>query len=285
MKTILLPTDFTQSMAQAINWAQLFANQYKATLVLLHIQPIGLTQGVVPGDLGVSTDLTLETDMEAVSQRQLTVLADQLRLEGIDCQTELRRGSVTDMILEAANDHQADLIITGRSHLNNLFERLMGTTATVVARGAHCPVLIVPAESEEEEERPAQLQNIVFTTPLEFDQQTSFEQVVSIAHEFGASLRVLHVRAENQPNIADDDEMLGQLQTIYGTDSLPADTVESRTVTGGIEEYLNHHQPDLLVMTTRERDFLSGLLNPSLTGRLVVLLNMPILVFQAKADL
>jgi nucleotide-binding universal stress UspA family protein len=283
MKTILLPTDFTQSMVSALNWAQLFANQYKATLILLHIQPTGISPGLVPGDLGVGIDPTLETDMELASQRQLTALADQLRLAGIDCQTELRRGDLTDAILTTADEFQADLIITGRSRINNLFERIIGTTATDIARGANCPVLIVPADDAED--NSVQLEHIVFTTPLEFDQQPSFEQVVAIANEFGASLRVLHVHAENQPDITDDKEILSQLQAVYGAEALPVDTVESRTVTGGIEEYLIHHHPDLLVMTTRERDFLSGLINPSLTGRLIVLLNRPILVFQVKTDL
>ncbi len=76
-----------------------------------------------------------------------------------------------------------------------------------------------------------------------------------MARSFGATLRVLHVRSENQPNINDDESMLGQLQAVYGPDPLLVDTVEARTVSGGIETYLSANPADLLVMTTRERDF------------------------------
>lgn len=275
----------------ALNWARLFAHQYKAPLVLLHIEPLVVSQTAVPlvGDLGLSpaTSLDMETQLtlDRERQQQLTALAEQLRLEGIDCQTELRNGSITETILSVADEHQVDFIVTGRSHLSNFFDRLAGTAATSVARGAHCPVLIVPVAAEEGAQKPAQLQSIVFTTPLEFDQQDEFSEVVDVASRFGASLRVLHVLAENQPNIADDNDMLSQLQSCYGEQPLPADTVKSRTVTGGIEAYLAGHHPDLLVMTTRERDFLSGLLNPSLTSHLVVRLDVPILVYQIKADL
>lgn len=282
MKTILFSTDFTSSTTDALNWARLFARHYRATLVLVHVQPMAIA--VTAGDLSMGAGAFV--DSPSISPDQLTALADQLRAEGITCQTDLRRGAVNDAILLAAQEHNADLIITGRSHLNNVFERMVGTSATGVARGANCPVLVVPAgDDSESASQQVQLQTIVFTTPLEFDQQQAFGQVVEMARAFGASLRVLHVRAENQPNINDDATMLNQLQAVYGPEPLPVDTVDSRTVSGGIETYLSTHPADLLVMTTRERDFLSGLLNPSLTGRMVVLADRPVLVFRAEASL
>lgn len=286
MKTILFSTDFTDSTTDALNWARLFARQYHATLVLVHVQPMAVPDAAIPviGDLGMGTGG--DVDKLFTSPDQLAVLADQLRAEGITCQTDLRRGAVKDAILLAAHEHNADLIITGRSHLNNVFERMAGTSATGVARGADCPVLVVPVgDDSETDSQPVHLQTIIFTTPLEFDQQQAFGQVVDMARAFGATLRVLHVRAENQPNINDDATMLSQLQTVYGSESLPVDTVDSRTVSGGIETYLSTHPADLLVMTTRERDFLTGLLNPSLTGRMVVLAHGPVLVFRAEVSL
>ncbi|GAB3643031.1 universal stress protein [Spirosoma arcticum] len=283
MQTILFSADFTESTTNALSWAQLFARHYKATLVLVHVQQVALPDATLPvaGELGMGVGVPMDT--ESTSLDQLTTLADQLRAEGLTCQTDLRRGALKDAILSAAQEHNADLIITGRSHLNNFFDRIAGTVATGVARGANCPVLVVPAGESETATQP-QVQTIVFTTPLEFDQQDGFKQALDMARTFGATLRVLHVRAENQPNLTDDDTMIGQLQTVYGSDPLPVDTVDARTVSGGIETYLSDNPADLLVMTTRERDFLSGLLNPSLTGRMVVLANLPVLVFQAEAN-
>lgn len=283
MKTILFPTDFTESTTNALDWARLFTRHYDATLVLLHVEQMAVSDVALPvaGELGMGASAV--PDFPSTSPDQLATLADQLRAEGLTCQTDLRRGAVKDAILSAAHAHNADLIITGRSHLNNFFDRIAGTAATGVARGANCPVLVVPAGDAETAIQPVQLQTIVFTTPLEFDQQDVFSQVVDITRTFGAMLRVLHVRAENQPNINDDETMLSQLQMVYGADALPVDTVDARTVSGGIETYLTNNPADLLVMTTRERDFLSGLLNPSLTSRMVVLANLPVLVFQAEA--
>lgn len=285
MKTILFPTDFSQSTVAALNWARLFARQYNATLVVVHVQQLAIPDTTLPvaGELGMGASASL--DLEPISQDQLTELAHQLQAEGINCQTDLLRGAIKEAILSAANTYNADLIITGRGHLTNFFDRLVGTAATSVARGANCPVLVVPAQETETAGPPAQLQTIVFTTPLEFDQQETFGQVVELADTFGATLQVLRVQAENQPNINADEPLLQQLQEAYGTAPLPVDTVDARTVSGGIESYLTTHPADLLVMTTRERDFLSGLLNPSLTDRMLTHIHIPVLVFHAETVL
>jgi nucleotide-binding universal stress UspA family protein len=285
MNTIVFPTDFSDSTADALNWAKLFARHYNATLLIVHVQQLAMPNTALPvaGELGMGANVGMDVDMQLVSQEQLAALAGQLQAEGINCQTDLRLGTVKEAILSAAHEHNADLIITGRGHLRNFFDRLGGTAATSVAKGANCPVLIVPAS--ESAPQPAQLRTIVFTTPLEFDQEAGFSQTLAIAHAFDATVRVLRIRAENQPNINADEPMLKQLQALYGADPLPVDTVESRTVSGGIDTYLSTNSPDLLVMTTRERDFLSGLLNPSLTDRVVTHTNLPVLVFQEAAPL
>ncbi|GAB3569928.1 universal stress protein [Spirosoma luteolum] len=297
MKTILLPTDFSDSTAHAINWAQGLASAYDATLVLLHVQTYTATGATMPlaGEVGLGLDPAMGAllpgpdlpDLEPALRGQLSALADGFRHDGIDCRIELRWGAVKDVILDVAADHEVDLIITGRSHLGGFFDRLLGTTATGVARGAHCPVLIVPTgdlDELAEIDQESQLQSIVFATPLEFDEDDTFRQVVELAHRFEASLRILHVEAENQPNLVDDAEMLAQLQAVYGAEPLALDTVRASSVSGGIGQYLETHAPSLLVLTTRERDFLSGLLNPSITSRLVGRTNLPLLVYQRKGD-
>ena len=243
--------------------------------------------------MGMPMEMDMPLNTEPVYEDQLLELGQQLQAEGISCRTDLRRGGIDDAILDAAKDHQADLIITGRSYIGNFFDRLAGSVASDIARGAHCPVLIIPSGNSEEatEHTPTlnasaiSLQTIVFSTPLEFNETGVFQQVIELARTFSASLRLLRVVAENQPAVVDDNEMLGPLQTVYGNEPLVVDTVESSTVTGGIDDYLSKSTVDLLVMTTRERGFLAGLLNPSLTNKMVIQSEVPLLVYQAEEAL
>lgn len=149
--------------------------------------------------------------------------------------------------------------------------------------------MVIPAISRpEDQDGPTpdvSLKTIVFSTPLEFDEAEIFEHVTELAQTFGASLRLLRVESENQPNINKDAVVLAPLQAIYGAESLVVDRVESNTVTGGINDYLAVNTVDLLVMATRERGFLTGLLNPSLTGKMILRSDVPLLVYQVKGDL
>ncbi len=283
MKTILFATDFSTASANAAVWAKTLAKQYGADVIALHVQAMPIPDASMPvmGDLGLGT---AAADTEPIHQEQLSKLAETLQTEGVNCRTDLRRGVINDTILAAADEHNADFIVLGRSQMSSFFDRLIGTSASGIARSANCPVLVVPTD-EVGVRHPKKVKTVVFTSSLEFDQDEIFDQVVGLAKAIGASLRVLHIKAENQPNLTDDAEIIAQLQAVYGSEPMPVDTVKSNTVTGGIGDYLEDNEADLLVMTTRERDFLSGLLNPSLTGRMVTLSKIPLLVYQAKGDL
>ena len=301
MKTILFALDFSPASQPAMTWAKLLVRQYQAELILVHVASVPMPNTTLPAvggaglGMGMMMGAAMPLDTQPVFEDQLNELGQQLLAEGIRCRTDLRRGGIDEAILDAAQEYRADLIITGRSHIGNFFDRLAGTVASDIASGAPCPVLIVPSTIDDSDESagPAtdvtqpgvSLRTIVFSTPLEFEETDVFRQVVNLARTVGASVRLLRVMAENQPNIVADSEIFGPLQSVYGTEPLVVDTVEASTVTGGIDDYLSENAVDLLVMTTRERSFLSGLLNPSLTGKMVVRSDVPLLVYQAEGDL
>ena len=285
MKTILFPTDFNTTTA-ALGWARLFASQPGASLLLLHVNQPAAPDTTLPtvGTLGLGTESSLHLD--DFSRDQLMEMADQLRAEGLTVTTDWRIDNVEDGILTAATESGADLIITGRSELNNFFDRLVGSATTGIARNAHCPVLIVPthAVSDQDAEIQAdktqvQLRTIVFASSLQTDEVGVMRQVAELAQTFGASVEVLKIHAENQPTIFDDADSVAGLQREFGADRLQVTKVEARTVSGGLQDFLHEHDTDLLVMTTHERDFFDRLLSPSLTERMVLRAELPLLVF------
>lgn len=274
MKTILFTTDFTQSGSSALDWAKLIARQYNATLTLVHVYSPAIPAAPF-GGMGEGMAITAPIT-EDLSRGHLAELAARLESEGIRVQSDWRVGGVDDEIQRAAQETQADLIVTGRRDLSSFFDRLVGTTATDVAKGASCPVLVVPSGSVA---HSAQLQTIAFATQLEGNDSHAVGAALELARQFGAALELVHVRAENQPDLYDDNESLTELQAEFGEDSFVFHKTSARTVSGGLSDYLDKHPADLLIMTTRERGFLDGLLSPSLTGRMLTQSTTPILVY------
>lgn len=281
MKTILLPTDFTTNTQLAADWAKLFARQYNAKLIVLHVYQPPLPDATIPtlGDIG--TGMMANADLEQIGRENVEKVVDQLRREGFTADSDWRMGNVEDEIVNAANELDADLIVTGRSAMTGFFDRLVGSAATDIARAATCPVLVVPNLTDEQTPAPVQVKHITYATVLEFDESEMMAQAQAVAQAFEADMHLVNVDADNQLNINDDKELLANLQE-QADAPLPIDTVKSRTVTKGLREYLEEHPTDLLVMTTRDNGFLANLINPSQTERMLNRTTVPVLVLHRQ---
>lgn len=79
--------------------------------------------------------------------REITDAQDHLdsiakQIEGLE--THVLDGDPRRAISEEARREHADLIVIGKRGRNRIQEFLLGSTAEEIARGAHCPVLLVP---------------------------------------------------------------------------------------------------------------------------------------------
>lgn len=287
MKNILVPTDFTGTSELALAWAKFLSRQYRnegleTTLVLTHVTQPYIPDTTLPtGEVGAG--ILAAQEMEDVGELNLQEIADQLEREGFKTRIETRFGSIDGEIVEVADELKPDLIVMGRSNIDSFFDWLAGSSAADVAMTAHCPVLVVPT-LEHGNSHPVRLQNIAYATQLEFDENHILRPVVALARAFQSNLRLVKIRALNQPNVYDDRQFLEQIESEFGRARFAEDTVNADNVAEGLTKYIQSHDVDLLVMATRERDFLSKLLNPSLTKRMVLSSDVPVLVYHAEEN-
>ncbi|GAB3898401.1 universal stress protein [Larkinella knui] len=285
MKNILVPTDFTGTSDLALAWAKFIAKQYihdglETTLVLAHVTQPYIPDTTLPtGEVGAG--ILAAQEMEDVGELNLHEMAEQLEREGFTTRIETRFGSIDGEIVEVADELKPDLIVMGRSHIDTFFDWLAGSSAADVAMTAHCPVLVVPT-LEHGQSHPVRLQNIAYATQLEFDENHILRPVVNLVRTFNSNLRLVKIKALNQPNVYDDRQYLDQIESEFGRERFVEDTVNADNVTEGLTKYIKTNQIDLLIMATRERDFLSKLLNPSLTKRMVLSSDVPVLVYHAE---
>lgn len=287
MKNILVPTDFTGTSELALAWAKFLAKRYlqdglETTITLAHVTQPYIPDSTLPtGEVGVG--MMAVQEMEDVGELNLKEIADQLERDGFRTRIESRFGSIDSEIVEVADELKPDLIVMGRSHIDSFFDWLAGSSAADVAMTAHCPVLVVPT-LDHGRSNPVQLQNIAYATQLEFDENHLLRPVTNMARAFQATLRLVKIKALNQPNVHEDRQYLTQIESEFGRERFVEDTVDADNVIEGLTNYIRSHQVDLLVMATRERDFLSKLLNPSLTKRMVLNADVPVLVYHAEEN-
>ena len=136
-RRILCATDFSPAAKNAIPYALSLAEKYDASLAFLHVNDWSSTEPPVQ-----AKPRTYEFVHE-----QLGLSAQGAAIES-RCQVFVEYGPSSDLILEAATDREADLIVMGRPAVNSIKARiashLPGSTAYDVIAQAPCPVLTVP---------------------------------------------------------------------------------------------------------------------------------------------
>lgn len=142
MRTVLVPTDFSEDANLAIRTAQrvLGAARNAAKLVLLHAYhlPVEFTAlGTVP------VTPKLFADAAEQARKRLEDLAEPLRRQGWRVETLAREGYPPAVIEAEATALSADLIAMGTHGRTGLRHLLLGSTAERVIQHAPCPVLTV----------------------------------------------------------------------------------------------------------------------------------------------
>lgn len=146
LKKILVPVDFSEFAAKAVKYAARFAEQFGATLVVVHvIEPVRSPESVL-----------IPPEMEEVNRGRLqlarSALAEFVRKQvpaGLHTETLTRLGHPVEHITSAARDFDADLIVIATHGHTGLKHLLLGSVAERVVRLAPCPVLTVRERERE----------------------------------------------------------------------------------------------------------------------------------------
>lgn len=188
MKNILFPTDFSSETRPVLDWVRVFARQFEATVIILHVFEPQVRDTTLPTFSDPGVGLSASGSVEELSQRRLTELVDQLTAEGLVARSDWRTGDVENEIMSAVKTYQADLIITMPTTGSSFFDRLSGSAALDLARDATCPVLVVPEPGEDTVTRPAQVQTIVYVMQPDSTQAQASAQTAGLTDAFGATL-------------------------------------------------------------------------------------------------
>ena len=88
---------------------------------------------------------TETVDLREVAESVLKRAARVALSKGVDVETHAREGQPADVIIEVANQKQADLIVVGSRGLTGIQRYLMGSVSSKVSEHAPCSVMIVRA--------------------------------------------------------------------------------------------------------------------------------------------
>jgi len=142
IRTILHPTDFSESSRHAMTYAIALAEEFRAKLCILHV--IEEISSALYFDMLQAPPLTqLMVDIEKRAREALNeILPAELRGK-VPAEYIIRKGVPFVEILRCADQVKADMIVLGTHGRTGLKHALFGSVAEKVVRKAACPVLSV----------------------------------------------------------------------------------------------------------------------------------------------
>ena len=153
IRSILLPTDFSECGNYALRYAASIARTFKASIICVNvIEPIVPTVGYS----GMTEPLPIADiteQLEDSAERELPKLAECDECAGLSVEELVVHGEAAAEIVRVAKERNVDLIVISSHGRTGLGRILFGSTAEAVVRHASCPVLVVkpPAEKDSEQ--------------------------------------------------------------------------------------------------------------------------------------
>jgi nucleotide-binding universal stress UspA family protein len=138
-RSIVVGTDGSKPAEEAVRQAIDLASREGARLHLVaaYPDPQVLREKITGGATAQNVDL------RGVAIAVLKRAEHHVRDKGVEVETHAREGDPADVIIQVANEQQADLIILGSSGLTGIKRFLLGSVSEKVSRHAPCSVMIV----------------------------------------------------------------------------------------------------------------------------------------------
>ena len=272
MKTILIPTDFSECANNALRFAAFMAKKTGARLNLVHVPdvpavgPLGSSEGTVD-------DVPYMMHVLKVTKVKMKKLLTLPFMKNVEVVQNIEIGNVTESILKAAQKHKADLIVMGTHGAKGLQEILIGSTAEKVVRNSQIPVITI-----KDEILNPHVDKIVYATDLSDEFEAVFPEVKRVAKLLGAKIEVVKVvtRLEFE-STKKTQRLITKLKRKFNEADFSVSVYYDYNKQQGIRSFAHSVQADLIALGTHGRHGLSRFFNGSVAEDLVNHSSLPVL--------
>ncbi len=268
VRTILVPTDFSDKANRAIDYAVLIAKHNKARIVLLHVIEL-------PNGTNLQKD-KIRSEHEKVSKPQLKEAVQRVKVQGrIKVESIIRIGASVSTIVATAHEVNAELICMGNRIASGLRRLVFDTTTSGVIDLSPCPVLATTSKLPE-----VRINRALFATDYKANDLQILKKATKLVSEFKGELQVLHIQTRDT-----FDEQLRDIgfQTLARKEikykGLHFMQLKNSDVEEGLEKAIQAVSPDLVVLTHQNRSFIDAVFGSNVVDELVYRAEIPVLVY------
>lgn len=270
MKSILIPTDFSDCAGHAVQAAIAIAQKTNAEIHFLHLMSVPVDWLKLEEKEKMYPDVTRRVNKANIRLNSLVELAEKSE---VNAKKYLCYNENYEQIIRHIKGNGNDFVVMGSHGASGIQELFIGSLTQKIARLSPVPVLVIKTLQEE-----FKISNIVFASDFEEDVQDQYLQVVDFARNVEAKLHLLYI---NTPfNFTDTDTTKIKMGN-YAMHS--PRLVESTNVYNynnidvGLFKFCEQKNADMIAMITHGRKGISGILVRSITESVINHSNLPVL--------
>jgi nucleotide-binding universal stress UspA family protein len=237
--TIVIATDLGATASSALRYGQAIARLHGSTLIIVHV--------IDPVAYAFPTGASEALIAQQAAREELRKFEEEVREEGIQVHSVVESGVICDRIVQAVQDHHADLLILGTRAKTEAGQVALGTVARQLLSRTPCPLLAVSPTADEHMPWAGRWRRVVVATDFSTASLTALGCAHRIAHE---NLLVLHVPFKDIPE--QHSLLIEKLRFLAPFNESHTVPVEHFVVSGDpgetIAEYARKHHADLVVL-------------------------------------
>ena len=280
MKKILVPTDFSLNANKALDFAVQIASQAKAEIILIHACDLIDTNFKDNQTMYKEHNQTISDK----ANENLSLLKKSIEdTEKLSVHIKLYRGNVTDTVLQASEEHHADLVIMGTLGETRLQENIFGSLTAGIIGKTNIPVMAVPLLSEWDTPK-----KILLMVNNSDEQPDMARPVFELAELFNATVHVAIFTDVDSAEAIDYlkdkrgvDSYEEKLKIKYKNTNIKSVHLDGHRFQETIEEYVLEQRIDFVGMITHKRTFLKSIFNRSMTKKMSYHTRIPLLAIPA----
>lgn len=267
MKTILVPTDFSENAEKALDFALALAHKFKAKLRLIHTYNTSAPAGHL-GNINRIIKEDRDKEMVAFVKKTKESISFNLDIKG-----RCRKGYPIELIENEAERIDADLIVMGTLGASNLSKQMMGSTASKLIKHTQFPVLAIPRNTHY-----ADINNVVVAVDaLTMSVLNTLNPMISIAQKSDLNIELVHV--SNQQVHTDIDptikDYLKGLAVPFNYTKIQSDQVMEP-----ILDFAHEKGNSILCLVSRNRGWFENLFHSSVSQKIALKSDLPLLILQ-----
>jgi nucleotide-binding universal stress UspA family protein len=271
MKSILVPTDFSDCAEEAVKMALAIAKRARLHIYFLHLFREQSVVSPIPhaGHYNPIADAD-----EKRADRNLNELVMRAERSGLKATPVLIRSMEMEEITNYAARCSTDLIVMGSQGTTGIKEFFIGSNAQYVVRHAAVPVIVVKKLPENPE-----IKNIVFASTFREDITKPFSQIVDFAKLWNASIDLLFVALDRyQSKEHRGDAAMLQIEDKFPEISFTRNRIDTNDEEWGIEHFVHMYSTDMIAISKNEYSGVFKILSQNIAELLVKHEETPVMV-------